>query len=370
MTRLARFALAVFVSGCTTTGGDDGTTTTGTGASSDASASETTGAVSTTATPTDASTTGADTTGSTPEGWTVVAELGPELGMAMSVWGPSSSDVLVVGGQIDDGSSTGFVLRRTDGGEFERDPLPEATPMLHWVGPAGGDVWVVGRDGATLRREGDAWVAHASGTDVTLWGVWGAAVDDVWAVGGDGVDDAPMLLHFDGTDWSTSVLPGDLPMSSHALFKVWGVDATHVFVAGDGGVLLHGVGPTWGTTYAESIAPFIAVRGRAADDVVAVGGRANARIARFDGTQWQDTTTADAGLNGVWVDDTGQATVVGRLGGIFEVAPGSVEPVPMASPVVELLHAVHGFEDGSRIVVGGTFEGPPPWAGVILEHPG
>ena len=368
MTPSARLVVLVLACGCTTS--DDAADASTTGASTGATSNAATSDPSTSVTSSETSTTGVDSTGAPPEGWTVVEELGPELGMAMSVWGPSASDVMVVGGQLGDGDSSGFVLRRTDGGDWQPDPLPAATPMLHWVGAAGPDVWVVGREGATLRREGDAWVPHPSGTDVTLWGVWGAAADDVWTVGGNGVDDPPTLLHFDGMDWSAAALPMDMPETSHALFKVWGADATHVFIAGDGGVLLDGVVPTWNTTYAESIAPFIAVRGRSADDVVAVGGRANARIARFDGTQWQDTTTADAGLNGVWVDDTGVATVVGRLGGIFEVAAGSLEPTPMQSPVVELLHAVHGFEDGSRIVVGGTFEGPPPWVGVILEHSG
>ena len=41
-----------------------------------------------------------------------------------------------------------------------------------------------------------------------------------------------------------------------------------------------------------------------------------------------------------------------------------------SSPTNQLLHAVHGFSDGSRIAVGGSFEGPPPWAGVILEDLG
>ena len=310
-----------------------------------------------------------DSTGEAPQGWTAISELGPDLGMAMSVWGRTAADALVVGGQLSDDGSAGFVLRRTATG-WEPDPLPEATPMLHWVGPAGEDVWLVGRDGAALRWEADAWVSHPSSTEVDLWGVWGAVTDDVWAVGGDGVTDPPTLVHFDGSVWSPSGLPADLPRGSNALFKVWGADAEHVFIVGDGGVVLDGVGPAWNTTYAESIAPFIAVRGRDASDVVAVGGRSNARLARFDGSTWQDTTLLDPGLNGVWVDPSGVATLVGRLGGIYELPAGSMEPVPVSSPTLDLLHAVHGFDDATRIAVGGTFEGPPPWRGVILEHAG
>jgi hypothetical protein len=338
-------------------------------AGSTGSASSTSASTENSTSQADASTSIGESTGVQPPSWAVVAELGPEVGMAMSVWGPTADLARVVGGQLERDGSTGFVLRR-EGADWIPETLPADTPMLHWVGPAGDDVWAVGRDGAALRDEGGTWVSFASSTEVDLWGVWGAAADDVWAVGGGGAEDLPTLLHFDGTAWSLAELPDDMPRSSNALFKVWGADAEHVFVVGEGGVALDGVGPAWNPTYAESIAPFIAVRGRSADDVVAVGGRSNARIARFDGTGWQDTTLIDPGLNGVWVDADGIATLVGRLGGIYELPSGSLEPTVMESPTLDLLHAVHGFEDGRRIAVGGTFDGAPPWSGVILEHPG
>lgn len=353
---------------------DDGAVTTGPGSGTTTHASttaETTTAAATSATGTSAA---ADSTGEPIEGFRVVAELDSELGMAMSVWGPSAAEAMVAGGQQGDGPSRGFVLRRTAGG-WEPDALPEGTPMLDWIGRAGDDVWAVGLGGTALRREGDAWIAHPTGTTVTLWGVWGAAPDDVWAVGGDGVGEAPTLLRWDGASWSSVPLPV-LPRGAHGLFKVWGTDAAHVYVAGDDGVLLHRVGEAWEATVTDSLAPFIALWGRGGGDmgdmveVVAVGGRSNARIARWDGAAWEVATLEPAGLNGVWVADDGTATLVGRLGGIFELPPGSLEPVPLPSPTALLLHAVHGFDDGSRVAVGGSFEGAPPWVGVVLEDPG
>lgn len=361
-TVLLALAMAACSSSPDEASGTESPASTGTVSTADTSASASTSVA-------DDTTASADSTGPGAPEWTVVREVGPDLGMVMSVWGSTASDVRVVGGQLMEEASTGFVLRR-QGTEWMPEPLPADTPMLHWVGPAGDDVWVVGREGAALRRESDAWVPHASNTEVDLWGVWGAAENDVWAVGGGGSADPPTLLHFDGEAWSIAEVPSDMPRSSNALFKVWGADADHVFVVGEGGVALEGRGPDWSPTYAESIAPFIAVRGRNATDVVAVGGRSNARIARFDGEGWQDTTLIDPGLNGVWVDASGLATLVGRLGGIYELPPGSLEPTAVNSPTLDLLHAVHGFEDGSRIAVGGTFDGAPPWSGVILEHPG
>lgn len=359
-------ALLLVVVGC----GDDGPameteTTTATASTTNAGTSPTTDA-STTADPTAPTT--ADSTGSPEVGWEVIAELGPELGMVMSVWGPSASEVRVAGGQRDGDGSTGFVLLRT-GDAWDPETLPSGTPMLNWVGQAGADTWTVGLQGTALRLEDGAWIAHETPTDVTLWGVWGSAPDDVWAVGGDGVAEAPTLLRFDGTSWTLETLPA-IPPDSHALFKVWGANADDVFIAGDHGVLMRRVADAWEVTELRSIAPMIAVWGLSPTEVVAVGGRSNARIARWGVDSWQDVTLEEPGLNGVWLASDGTATLVGRLGVIFELLPDSLVPVQAPPPTNLLLHAVHGFEDGSRIAVGGSFEGPPPWVGVIVEHPG
>jgi hypothetical protein len=363
-----RRASGVALAGLCGCADDGGATGSDDGSSTAAATTVATDPATDTGDPTTATSTADDSTGAVPQGFGVVAELDTGLGMAMSVWGPSAAEAMVAGGQQGEGPSKGFLLRRTAGG-WQPDVLPADTPMLDWIGRAGDDVWTVGLAGAALRREDETWVAHPTGTDVTLWGVWGSAGDDVWAVGGDGIAEPPTLLHFDGTSWSDAALPV-LPRDAHALFKVWGADAEHVYVAGDQGVLLRRVGEAWEAAAQGSIAPFIALWGRGSDEVVAVGGRSNARVARWDGAAWQDTTSMPAGLNGVWVDDDGTATLVGRLGGIFELPAGSLEPLPIESPTALVLHAVHGFADGSRLAVGGSFDSAPPWVGVIVEHPG
>ena len=193
----------------------------------------------------------ADATGNPGAGWQVVAELGVERGMAMSVFGASASEVRVAGGQRSAEGSTGFMLLRA-AETWEPEPLPADVPMLNWVGRAGDDLWAVGLDGAALRLEDGAWVSHVTPTDVTLWGVWGSGVDDLWAVGGDGVGEAPTLLRFDGTAWSMEALPALSP-DAHALFKVWGWDAEHVYVAGDHGIVMRRSGGSWEATELGSI---------------------------------------------------------------------------------------------------------------------
>src|SRR5690606_15027734 len=45
------------------------------------------------------------------------------------------------------------------------------------------------------------WALVFENLDPALLSVWGSAHDDVWTVGAD-AGDGPMVLHFDGTDWT------------------------------------------------------------------------------------------------------------------------------------------------------------------------
>ena len=64
-------------------------------------------------------------------------------------------------------------------------------------------------------------------------GVWGAATDDVWAVGGAGI-----AAHWDGSSWS-----GTLAGSSQ-LLSIWGSSASSID-AGGIGVIEHESGDGW-----------------------------------------------------------------------------------------------------------------------------
>jgi hypothetical protein len=305
------------------------------------------------------------TTGTT-TAWEVGLQLGTDRGALLSVWGPAPDEVYAVGGQQTSATDSAGVLYRFDGADWTEQPLPAGTPMLHWVFGVEGDLWAVGRDGTSLRREGDAWVSHATGVDTILWGVWGPSKQQLWTVGGDGVDDDPVLLRWDGAAWSPIALPdtGD----STGLFKVWGSGPQDVSAVGDRGLALHFDGAAWSVQPTGDLADMISVWGRSPDEHVAVGGRASARLARWDGVAWTGETTASPGLSGVWMDPSGAATIVGMQGTIHELAPGTMTLMPQDSPTKLLLHAVFGFADGPRFAVGGSLAGPPPYVGVIVQH--
>jgi len=298
--------------------------------------------------------------------WEIGLQLDVDHGALLSVWGAAPDDVYAVGGQLTSATSSVGALYHYDGVAWTEQALPAGTPMLHWVFGVEGELWTVGRDGAALRREGDAWVATATGVTEILWGVWGPGKDLLWTVGGDGVDDAPVLLRWDGAAWAPEALPatGD----STGLFKVWGSGAADVTAVGDRGLALHHDGAAWTVQDTQDLADLISVWGRGQGEHLAVGGRANGRVARWDGAAWTGETFAVPGLSGVWMAADGSATVVGMQGTIAELAPGSMVLQPQVSPTYLLLHAVFGFADGTRFAVGGSLAGPPPYVGVIVQR--
>lgn len=106
-------------------------------------------------------------------------------------------------------------------------------------GAASDDVWAVGASGAMLHFDGRQWSWLEPLTQADLLGVHGAASDDVWAVGDD------VVLHWDGSAWST-VLQG----VAETWIRVWPADRDDVWMVGmtwdnDVGVIRHWDGNRW-----------------------------------------------------------------------------------------------------------------------------
>lgn len=305
-----------------------------------------------------------------PDGWRVSHQAGTDQGALMSVWGSSPTDLYAVGGQpgTPDDPSVGVAVH-FDGEVWTEQSLPADTAMLNWVYGTGEVRFAVGQKGSIVRREGDAWLAETSPTDRTLWGVWGASLDEVWAVGGNGASDDPVLLVRRDDAWSAEVVP-DLVTDAKGLFKVWGTAADDVWVVGDRGVTLHYDGDAWTAHETGESIDLISLWGTEAEGVIAVGGRASGYLARLDGDAWSTQTLSTPGLNGVWVDPGGSITAVGTQGLILSVTPGGFDVTQEESPTPLSLHATFGFEDGPRYAVGGSLLAAPPWVGVVLVDPG
>ncbi|MFN3202653.1 MAG: WD40/YVTN/BNR-like repeat-containing protein [Bradymonadia bacterium] len=299
--------------------------------------------------------------------WGAGFEPGDE-GTFMSVWGTSETDVWTVGGQPE----AGVIYHRDADGWTKASDVPDG-PLLNWVHGAGDTLWVVGNNGRALRKTGDGnFEATDTGVTDPLWGVWAAAPDDVWAVGGDALRPAdeepqPVLLHFDGTAWSQVPLPALDRTAPKALFKVWGTGPDNVIAVGGRGVLLRYNGTEWAQETTGTGEDLISLWGSGPDDIAVVGGRAGGVLSRWDGTAWQTSDLAGLpGLNGIWMSAAGQVQVVGNRGSAARIAEGFDFDRDQSGTLL-VLHAVWGSPEGTLFAVGGSLDMAPPYEGVVLE---
>ncbi len=272
-------------------------------------------------------------------------------GALVSVWGSSATDVWAVGGDPGDGS--GPMVLHFDGAGWTRYRTG-TTGDLWWVfGFAGGPVFTGGTNGTILRWDAATFtpVAMTTPGTNTVFGIWGASPNDVWAVGGAGPDSG-FAWRFDGVSWTAAAgLPADLGTRA-SLFKVWGLGADDVWLVGTGGVTLH-----WdGLAIAEPASPttrtLFTVQG-SSGLFAAVGGYGTGVVLENDGAGWQDVTPPFAPqLNGVALSGT-LGYAAGINGAIYRRAGGAWEPEPTQLDVFEDFHAVWLDPDGGVWAAGG-----------------
>jgi hypothetical protein len=256
------------------------------------------------------------------DSWTVSFDVGRNPNVAL--WGiglAGRRDVWVVGTQFTPASVAHGYLLHYDGTRWTT--LPEAPTSLTTVRTAGGRTLAVGMDGGILQLTGGThpgWIDLRFGTNQELFGVWGSAPDDMWAVGGGGA-----ALRSDG-HVTSPVATG----TQAALADVWGTGPADVWAVGAGGAALHlddggaftavptGVavnlnavftaapGDAWaggdaatllhftGGAFAPAVLPgadpaaqVLDIHGAAPDDVWLSGaGPTGAFVSHFDGTAW------------------------------------------------------------------------------------
>ncbi len=294
----------------------------------------------------------------------------PSSQWLLSVWGPGSDDLYAVGGQGR--PSTGAIFHRNAGGWSPLDTGLSDLPLLNWVfGFGSDDVFVVGEGGTILHHDGTSWTRQDSGTSEVLWGVWGAAPDDVYAVGGNPfAGGVPTVTHYDGSAWTPVVLPELERANVFAFFKVWGSGPDDVWVVGQRGVVLHYDGAAWSEVNIGASVDLISIWGTGPNRIAAVGGRGNGWVYRYDGTEWMgEQPAALPGLNGVWMGSDDVIHAVGEQGQISRFDFTSLEMVH--DDYQDTFHAFHAiFGDGRRLTtVGGNFASPMgPYVGLAYAR--
>jgi hypothetical protein len=293
-----------------------------------------------------------------PEDWQLVASQWPEALLAVS--GRSHQDVYAVGAD----KGRGPAVLHFDG-ERWTELATGHRGDLWWVHAfPQGPVMMAGSSATILRYEGGQFTRMPTPglARHTVYGLWGARPDDVYAVGsvsGRG----GFVWHYDGMAWRELELPhtamphttdGDIP----GFFKVWGNGTGDVYVVGGRGVVLHSrdQGPFQVLPTPTSHTLFT-VHG-AGNRVVAVGGENEGTLLELNASgQFEPHTPSGSPLlQGVAFLPDGTAYASGREGNLYQrrgggqwqrVAHGMTLPI-------ESLHAVWMDPQGGVWAVGGN----------------
>jgi hypothetical protein len=281
----------------------------------------------------------------------------------VSVWGSSSKDIWVVGGDARDG--LGPQVLRFDGSTWTR--LSTGTSGdLWWVfGFSDGPVFLGGASGTILRwSDGRFELLPTPGTG-SVYGIWGVAANDVWAVGGDGNSGA-FAWRWDGTTWRKA---GGFPATvadTHGLFKVWGGGANDVWLVGTDGLTIHFDGKAFARAASGTTRTLFTVHGTPGLRA-AVGGFGSGVLLENRGSGWQDVTPAGARqMIGVHLNGE-EGYAVGVDGTVMRRQNGSWRLEPTGLDMTEALHAVWMDPDGGIWAVGGQVLSRPLLDGVLIH---
>ncbi len=234
---------------------------------------------------------------------------GKKLRITRALWGSSASDVWA--GASKESGLTEAGLLHFDGAAWSWNLPGPWIDDLH--GTSATNVWAVGTD--AYQWNGSTWTTHSvsfannavfslapndtwsvgfrakhwNGTAWTetplpsgvssLYAVWGAAANDVWAAGLSGT-----VVHWDGTAWKKI---GDVGVNT--LYSAWGSGKDDVYFVGDFGLVAHWNGVTLERLTLPEVAHYRRVTGTGPRDVWALGNFG--KTFHFDGTSWSRVRT-------------------------------------------------------------------------------
>ena len=178
-------------------------------------------------------------------------------------------------------------------------PVYSDFQVADWRGVWANDdeVFVVGTLGAILHGDADGFTVTRplEPAAPNLFGVWGSAPDDVWAVG-------DVVLRYNGSSWQEATNP----MGAHWV-AIDGRDVDDVWMGGESGFIMHFGGQTWEESYRHLAGDIAALNCLPGGEVVALSPRTGATdILIFDGSWRVDATLDGVILDAVWgsaVDD-------------------------------------------------------------------
>lgn len=303
------------------------------------------------------------------QSWQIVQQDLP--GALLSVWGTSASDVWAVGADARDG--TGPEVLHFDGASWQRADTGQPQGDLWWVyGTGPGDpIYMGGSGGVVLRTDDGATFTPVTtpGND-TVFGIWGAAADDVWAVGGaEGGANGGFAWRSSGGDFSMADgFPGDIADQS-AVWKIYGRSAGDAWMVGTNGLTVRWDGQSLTEGNAGVSESLFTVHANA-DRYAAVGGFGSGIILENDGgPDWANVTPdpPPPAFSGVCLGqgDTGYA--VGQFGAVYQRDASGWSEVDLGFTLDQSLHAVWIDPSGGVWSVGGQTLNRPLTNGVMIH---
>ncbi len=281
----------------------------------------------------------------------------------LSVWGTGSDDVWAVGGDPDDG--LGPLVLHYDGSAWTRLDSGQRELDLWWVfGFEGGPVFMSGAGGTILSYQDGEFTEYETPGSSIVFGMWGSAPDDVWAVGGNNGGGSGFVWRFDGAAWTAAELPEQIN-GTDTVWKVAGIAADDVWMSGTAAKTLHWNGSSLDfEAIAGTDASFTSIGGNS-ERFIAVGGQFDGAIYENEGDGWQSALDGGADLlTGVAVSDD-EAYAVGRFGTVLRRQSDGWTAEPLSTE--ENLHAVWIDPEGGVWAVGGQFEVSPTTSGVMIH---
>lgn len=297
------------------------------------------------------------------QAWTVVAQDLP--GALLSIWGTSADDVWVVGADARDGS--GPLVLHYDGEGWERRMTGLSEGDLWWVfGFEAGPVYLGGAGGVILRYEDGTFSPMTTPSTGTVFGLWGASPEEMWAVGGSG-DRQGFAWRLEGDTWTPEPSVPEERVADAAIWKVYGTDAETAWLVGSNGLCLHwdghelvegesGIGSSLFTVHANQ------------ERFAAVGGLATGVIVENEGDGW--TTAVDSasyGLTGIALSDEG-GVAVGRYGSVWTRDSKGWHEADTGLDLDQDLHGVFIDPEGGIWAAGGLTSSTPLVDGVLVHR--
>ncbi|HZO16814.1 MAG TPA: hypothetical protein VFB62_26235 [Polyangiaceae bacterium] len=285
-------------------------------------------------------------------------------GALLSVWGTSENDVWTVGGDARDG--TGPNVFHYDGSSWEQKMTGIAQGNLWWVyGFAGGPIYMGGEGGLILRYEGGTFTQMTTPDTRTVFGIWGATPEDMWAVGGQLGDTAGFAWRLSGDSWVPEPSLPAADVADAAIWKVFGTATDDAWLVGSKGRGFHWDGTALTAGNTGAMASIFTVHANA-QRYAAVGGLASGFILENDGSGWALASDSPNGMTGVCLaaDDTGYA--VGVFGTVYAREAGAWHSVDHGLSVQEDLHGVWLDPAGGVWAVGGRI-GTDKTDGILIH---